>query len=699
MPRREGDMKLSNTEGQPYTSNVAEATKQQILKNYGKLPLTFTQNAGQTHSSVRYYTHGSGYGLFFTPAEAVFTFFEKRATEGVTLALQFLGANPAVNLDGRYEESGKVNYFIGNDPAKWHTGLSTYREIVYGDLWAGVDLIFYGQNGQLKYDFIIQPGVNVDDIQLTYRGADGLSLDEEGNLLIITSLGVLTEERPVSYQEIDGHRVPVESHFVLKQNGEGESVYGFEIGSGYNPDYSLVIDPTLVYSTYLGGSGSDENFGMIAIDTSGNAYVTGLTNSLDFPTKNPLQPNFAGGLFDAFVTKLNAAGNALVYSTYIGGSGDDTGFGIAVDASGNAYVTGETASTNFPTVNAIQPAFGGGAFDAFVLKLNAVGSSLIYSTFLGGSGSDSGRSIAVDDSGNAYVTGNTGSINFPTVNPIQPVFGGNTDAFVLKLNAAGSALLFSTYLGGSEFDGNGFITLDDSNNIYVIGNTQSANFPTNNPFQPALNGLQDAFISKLNAAGSALVYSTYFGGSGFDSGAGIAVDASGNAYVAGSTNSLDFPTRNPIQPAIAGGFDAYVAKLNAAGSDLVYSTYLGGSADDSGAGIDIDSAGNAYVVGGTESANFPIINAIQPAFGGGPSDAYVTQLNAAGSMLVYSTFLGGSGDEFASGIVVDASGSAYVTGPTSSLNFPTVNAFQPNFGGGPDDAFVAKISQGRLPVY
>ena len=340
-------------------------------------------------------------------------------------------------------------------------------------------------------------------------------------------------------------------------------------------------------------------------------------------------------MIDAFVTKLSAAGSTLVYSTYLGGSNIDQGFGITADGTGNAYVTGRTRSTNFPTANALQPTFGGGAFpyDAFVTKLNAAGSTLLYSTYLGGSGDDSGFGIAVDSAGNAYVTGDTSSTNFPTANALQPTLGGTADAFVTKLNAAGSTLLYSTYLGGSSGD----------------------------------------------------------------QGLGIAVDSAGNAYVTGGTNSTNFPTVNALQPTTGDTADAFVTKLNAAGSTLLYSTYLGGSSGDQGYDIAVDSAGNAYVTGFTSSTNFPIANALQPTFGGGTiiysSDAFVTKLNAAGSTLLYSTYLGGRGDDWGRGIAADGTGNAYVTGDTYSTDFPTVNALQPAFGGGftLNDAFVAKI--------
>jgi hypothetical protein len=403
------------------------------------------------------------------------------------------------------------------------------------------------------------------------------------------------------------------------------------------------------------------------------------------------------------VTKINASGTALVYSTYLGGSTVDFSSGIAVDASGNAYVTGGTFSTNFPTANALQATLTG-TRNAFVTKLNPTGSALVYSTYLGGNGGnagfgfgDFGSGIVADASGNAYVTGKTTSTNFPTVNALQSTLGGFENAFVTKINPTGSALVYSTYLGGSGSDEGSSIAVDASGNVYITGFTTSTNFPTANALQSTLAGipgLADVFVTKINATGSALVYSTYLGGSEVDFGNGIAVDTSGNAYVTGSTVSTNFPTANALQATLAGCCNAFVTKMNASGSALIYSTYLGGSGNgkfgDGGSSIAVDALGNAYVTGSTLSTNFPTANALQPTFGGGNGDAFVTKINPIGSALVYSTYLGGNNTDLATGIAVDACGNAYMIGSTSSTNFPTANALQPTLGGS-GNAFVAKI--------
>jgi hypothetical protein len=494
------------------------------------------------------------------------------------------------------------------------------------------------------------------------------------------SEGDIRWQKPVVYQEKDGTRQEVAASYVIKDKSRVE----FAVAD-YDSRKPLFIDP-LIYSTYLGGSGEDLGVG-IAVDSSGNAYVTGETNSTDFPMMNALQPANGGG-FDAFVAKLNPSGSGLVYSTYIGGSGFDSGSGIAVDSAGNAYVIGQTTSTNFPTVNALQPANGGGS-DAFVAKLNPNGSALVYSTYLGGSEFDEGLGIAVDGLGKAYVAGLTRSTNFPTANPLQPVSGGGYDAFVAKINPTGSAFIYSTYLGGNSDEG-GYGIAVHSGSAYVTGYTISTNFPTVNPLQPANGGGADAFVAKFSPTGSALVYSTYLGGSNGDSGFGIAVDVTGNAYVTGNTTSTNFPTMNPLQRTRRGGSDAFVTKINSSGSALVYSTYLGGSGDDYGFGIAADVGGSAYVTGLTLSTNFRTVKPLQPVSGGN-GDAFVAKINPAGSALAYSTYLGGSGGEQGNSIAQHA-GNAYVIGYTNSTNFPTMNPLR-SVNGGNVDAFITVISK------
>ena len=386
-----------------------DATKQEAIAAYGKLPLAFTANAGQTDRRVRYSAQGGGLSVFLTRTEAMLSL--QRPGKGFALALRFLGANPNVVIHGERSGPGRVNYLLGNDPAKWHTGLRTYERIVYRNLWPGVDMVFHGQNGTLKYEFLVRPGARVSGIRLGYRGARRLSLDRQGNLRIRTSFGVLTDTRPVSYQLVAAKRVPVRSRFALEPDGKG---YSFALESAYDRRYPLVIDPGLVYSSYLGGSGLDQGNG-IALDDVGSAYVTGITASADYPTTAGAFDTTYNGNYDGFVTKFDASGAGLGYSTYLGGSGTDSGNAIALNAAGNAYVMGITGSADFPTTaGAFDTTYNGGVVDAFVTKLDTSGAALGYSSYVGGENTDSGSAIELDGGGNAYVMGSTGSADFPT---------------------------------------------------------------------------------------------------------------------------------------------------------------------------------------------------------------------------------------------------------------------------------------------
>ena len=679
---------------------------------YGDLPLAFEVNEGQVASQVDFLARGGGYMLALAPSGAVLNL--RNDAGGDVLNLQFAGSNPLAQVVGRDKLITKTNYLIGSDPSQWRTEISNYGKVEYQDIYAGIDLVYYGNQGQLEYDFIVAPGVDPGIIQLSFQGAEQILLDPQGNLVLRTSGGDVVQDAPVIYQALNGVRQSVTGQFVLM----GDHQVGFEIGT-YDQSRTLVIDPILSYSTYLGGS-SSERGNAITVDVDGNAYITGYTRSANFPTTAGALQSANGGASqtqDVFVTKLNAAGTALVYSTYLGGASDDLGNGIAVDALGNAYVTGTTGSSNFPvSAGAFQQTNPAGWYKGFVAKLNSTGSALLYSTFLGGSGGfDQSRAIAVDGAGNAYVTGDTSSADFPTQNPLQPKnaddFGGLTsgysDAFVTKLNATGTALVYSTYLGGSSDDVGRGISVDAAGNAFVVGSAMTyptdpslglISFPTTpGAFQPTNATPWSStvpFVTKLDASGSALVYSTFLGGTSASSdwAAGIAVDAAGSAYITGGTQSADFPTTpGAFQRTRGGSIDTFVSALNPSGSALVYSTYLGGSNTDQPKGIAVDAAGNAHVIGVTQSSNFPIVNAVQPVLGGS-YDAFVTKLNATGSALAYSTYIGGSGFEFGHGIALGPDGSAFITGYTSSANFPaTAGSFDTSANGG-DDAFVTKLT-------
>jgi len=701
---------LSNKVTEPDT-----ATRARIVKSYGRLSLSFEANHGQTDSKVKFLSRGSGYNLFLTSTEAVLSLRKAqprdKAAQGSALhkadkpepatvvAMKLVGANPDPRITGANQLPGKLNYFLGKDPKKWHPNIPTYARVRYSNVYPGIDLVFYGQGQKLEYDFIVAPGADPRAIALCF-GQTPLKIDQNGDLAL-NAKGELRLKKPFIYQDIDGIRKPVSGGYVLYpvKNEKHTHRVGFKVAA-YDRTRPLVIDPVLVFSTYLGGSSNDHGYA-IAVDATGNCYVTGSTYSTDFPTQDPLFPSYSGINTDAFVTCLTPSGNALVYSTYLGSGSSDYGYGIAVGASGNCYVTGITCSGNFPTQDPLFPSYSGNC-DTFVTCLSPAGDALVYSTYLGGTNYDKGLGIALDASGNCYVTGETWSTDFPTQDPLFPSHsGGDSDAFVTCLNQAGDALVYSTYLGGSAEDlGGAGIAVDASGNCYVTGNTWSTDFPTQDPLFPSHSGGNlDAFVTCLNQAGDALVYSTYLGGSAEDRGAGIAVDASGNCYVTGHTGSTDFPTQDPLFPSHSGGHDAFVTCLNQAGDALVYSTYLGGSSNDYGYcrrnsdhayGIVLDASGNCYVSGSTGSTDFPTQDPLFPSNSGG-YDAFVTCLNQAGDALVYSTYLGGSSNDFGYCIAVNATGSCYVTGSTESTDFPMQDPLYPNYAGS-KDAFVSKIS-------
>jgi hypothetical protein len=693
-----------------------EAVRPRVDQAYGKLPLTFEANRGQTDSQVKFLARGSGSTLFLTSTEAVLVLTRREAranrdkfpllTRDLTqpgkvtqtvVRMKLVGANAEPQVAELEELPGKVNYFIGNDPAKWHTNVPTYARVEYRDIYPGVNLVYYGNQRQLEYDFVVRPGTDPKTIALGFQGADKLEVDAQGDLVLHTAAGTIRQRRPVIYQEVDGDRREIGGGYVLKSAHQ----VGFRVAA-YDASRPLVIDPVLSYSTYLGGFYQDSGKA-IAVDLSGNAYVTGLTASPNFPTTvgafQP-SPNNASFLVTAFVTKLNSTG-AVVYSTYFGGAP----VGITIDAAGNTYVTGTVGSiSNFPTTPGAfnQTPLGSGVF---VTKLDPTGSSLVYSAVFGGSDYDEADGIAVDASGSAYIAGRTRSRDFPTTPAafqIAPGSGRAFHAFVTKLDPTGSNLIYSTYLSGSYYDIAAGIAVDPAGNAYVVGTTSSTDFPTTpGAFQSTFTPGGAVFVTKLNPAGSGLIYSTLLGSSGDNQGRAIAVDTSGNAYVTGySSYTSIFPTTlGAFKPTFCCITNAFVTKVDPTGTALVYSTFLGGSSSDTGNGIAVDSSGNAWVTGRAQSADFPTTSAAFQAIFGGVADAFVAQVNPTGSGLVYSSYLGGSDEDEGFGIALDPAGNAFVTGSTGLAYLPGVNnfpttpgAFQPTYGGDIVDAFVAKIS-------
>jgi uncharacterized protein (TIGR03437 family) len=644
--------------------------------------------------------------------------------------LVFEGSNPAPEISGRDLQPGRVNYLLGQDAARWIRGIRSYARVQVAQLYPGIDAVYYGSDGSLETDFIVEPRTNPGALRLRIEGHGKPSLTPAGDLKVRTSGGLFQLRRPSVYQQTGKTRRQIACRYVLS----GRNEISFAI-SGYDTSQPLVIDPVLSYSSYLGGGNSTAV--RAAVDSQGNAYLAGATTSPNYPVTPGAAPSPAAGAYnDVLVTKFSSQGS-MVYSTHVGGSQDDIGLGIAVDSHGQAYVTGSTSSPDFPTHAAAQPAYHG-AGDGFVFALNAAGSGFVYSTYLGGTALDAGTAIAVDAAGNAYVAGATDSTNFPTVNPLQGSLKGGSggsaqsffrlgDVFVTKLSPAG-AIVYSTYYGGSNDEAPLAIAVDSSGSPYVAGFTTSTDFPLKSPLQPKYGGAGsnsqittgDAFVFKLTPDGSQAVYSTYLGGSADDVACGIAVDSSGNAYLAGSTFSANFPLANAMQGSYGGqgssnyfrmsSGDGFVAKINPSGSALVFSTYLGGKDDDRAFAVAVDGGGNVHVAGNTASANFPVTSdAAQHSLGGvgavdlvnllpggylkvpvGFGDAFYTRLSPTGS-LTYSTYLGGSDDDVASGLAVDSSGNAYLSGNTASANFPLAgSSYQKQLG-----AIVAQDSSGR----
>ena len=670
--------------------------------NFGKIPLTFEENLGQAENSVQFISRSMGGTLLLSPTETRIALPQKKPTvkesaarEGNFAAndlwqMTLRGANPQAVGRGLEPLSGKSNYLIGTDANQWRRNVVNFTRAEFGEIYPGVDIIYYGNQEKLEYDFIVQPNSDPQQIRLGFESARQVSLDAKGNLLIKTGTGVVTQKKPFAYQEQSGVRQEIACRFDImdEQPGDGGSTIGFEIGD-YDKNQPLVIDPVLVYSTYLGGSAGDlfnaEQGNKILADNAGNAYIVGVTPSPDFPVANPLQTARGGN--DCFITKLGANGSGLIFSTFLGGSQNDVCTGLDLDSAGDIYVTGQTLSDDFPLVNAFQNINKGNG-DAFVAKLNPSGSTIIFSTFLGGASTEAPSSIKLDPSGNICVGGATASSDFPTMQPVQGTLQGGFDSFVTKFNPTGSALIFSTFFGGSADDFAAGPAVDAAGNSYMAGTTSSRNFPvTAGVFQSVKSGSDDAFIFKLGAKGN-LLYSTYLGGSGIDNAGDIAVDARGNAITTGFTRSLNFPRRNAFQTRKGGTVDSFVTKLSADGKNLVFSTYLGGGELQRGYGVTTDSVGNVYASGRTNSGDFPLKKPLQNF--AGLDDIYVAKFSPEGA-LTFSTPIGGDTNDLGTRIAADDNGNIYVTGFADFGLRTTAGAFQPNLAGGVD-AFVAKIN-------
>jgi hypothetical protein len=687
---------------QPSSNLTAEQALQKADKQF------FIENKGQWHSDVLFLTRMGGLDVWITKYGVNYTFFKIEKNPNtekaerlpskfendledatllghrVLLKLQNHNANPSPQ--GKIKQEGYYNYLIGNDPSKHASYVGLYKEAVVKNVYNGIDLRYYFENGYLRYDFVVQPGADPSQIKFVLKGQFKEYL--KNNILCYTTrFGEVQMQDLYVYQQ--GDKKQVQAKFT-QHNG----VWQFQL-SNYDKTQALIIDP-LIYSTYIGGSISEEAYG-IAIDGSGNAYITGETWSTNFDITLGAFQTSNGGYSDVFVTKLNSTGTGLIYSTYIGGSGDDYGYDIAIDGSSNVYITGKTNSSNYDISLGAFQSIKEGYADVFVTKLNSTGTGLIYSTYIGGTDSEVGYGIAIDNSGNAYITGWTGSTDYDiTSGTFQTTYGGgSSDAFVTKLNSMGTALIYSTYIGGSSHDEGRSIAIDNSGNAYITGETWSTDYDiTPGAFQTTYGGDWDVFVTQLNSMGNSLIYSTYIGGSNTDQGWGIAIDTSGNAYITGYTSSTDYDiTPGTFQTSNGGSGDVFVTKLNSTGTGLIYSTYIGGSSSDVGFDIDLDGSGNAFITGYTNSTNYDITpGAFQTTNEGG--DSFVSKLNSTGTALIYSTYIGGSSNDYGQGIIVDGSGNAYITGWTNSTDYDiTSGAFQ-TANGGSKDVFVTKINLG-----
>jgi hypothetical protein len=659
-----------------------------VAKDYGFLPLSFQPKMGDSSDRIDYLTHTQSASIYLGPDGAALALNGSKGS--APIRLHMLGVRH-VDPVARERLPGVVNDLRGNDPRAWRTGIPTFERVRYAGVYPGITLDWYGDQRQLEYDFHVAPGADPEQIGIRVAGADAVRVADNGDL-VIRSRGMSMRQRaPVAYQRTagsDDKRKPVAVSFVLK-----ERTVHFKLGP-YDENRPLVVDPLILgYSTYLGGL--DEDAGQaIAVSGTGSAYITGWTTSEDFDTLNALDPT-GGDPRDAFVSKLSPDGSFLVWSTYLGGSAAEFGNAIAVDSNGAAYVTGTTDSTDFGTANPIQATLSGGR-DAFVTKLPRTGDALLYSTYLGGSylfeeEGENARGIAVDSTGAAYVVGGTNSTDFPTVGAIEGDSPGE-DSFVTKLTPSGDTLAYSTYLGGNGADSAGDVAVNGSGAAFVTGGTSSTDFDTVNPFEGDSGG-RDVFVSRLTPTGDALAYSTYLGGSGSEAGAAIALDDIGLTYITGTTSSSDYDTAYAKWGNLPGE-DAFVSRLNTSTSSLSYSTYLGGSGNDYGNGIAATGL-LIYVAGYTQSSDFPRIGALDVYSGNG--DAFVTRFSQYSGAVEYSTPLGGVSSDIATDIAVDALGTAYIVGRTFSSDFPTSQPIEgPNSA--PADVFISRLTTDDVEV-
>ena len=667
----------------------------------GHRRLRFEENAGQTDPQVRYMARGREYTLFLTGADAVFAIREPRTAatakaelgqdwqpkplQGRVVRMRMRGAHPEPELVPGAPLPGASHYYLGDDPAQWRTGVRSFDSVRVEGAFQGIDVVYYDRYGSLEFDFVVAAGADPSEIALVFDGADEVTVAEDGSLTVRAGPCELRQAPPSAYQVRGEDREAVAGRYSIA----GDGAIQFTLGE-YGRTRPLVIDPAVSYSTYLGGSMEDEPSD-VKVDAYGNTFVSGWTESPDFPRVG--SPWTFRGNFDAYVAVLGPAGMQLLYAAFLGGTDDDECFSMALDAQGSPYLTGFTMSANFPTAHPIETDAGNALADVLVAKLASNGASLVYSTYLGGNDEDSATGIDVDPAGNAYVAGITRSTDYPTLGALMGDRGG-TDAFVTKINATGTAISYSTYLGDSGSEIADDLAVSGGGEVTVVGQTDSVGFPVDDPFQDTMAGVFDGFVTRLSGNGSALRFSTFIGGNNLDQPRSVCLDSEGAAIVAGVTDSTDFPTRNPIQTDPGdSNRDAFVLKLAMSGSALQFSTYLGSAWTEAANAVDVGDDGRIYVAGYTSSLDFPTLNPVFVDTDGGNYDGFLSCLGPTGTSLVYSTYFGGELNDLISAVTVDGSGNAYIVGYTDSVHMPVVNPYQGVRRGG-SDAFVTKIRNG-----
>lgn len=669
--------------------------------DFSSLPIQFIPNLGQEDARVMFFAKTSRYTLWIVGQELVFSMAAPAANVGggsaglsgkmknVSYSLSFPNARTEVIPTAQGKSGRRVNYLLGSDPKKWKTNIPASSRVMYKNLYEGIDLKVYGVEKKIEYDWIINPGSDPGAIVMHFKHTGEVRIDKNGNLTAKTALGEIVHQKPAAYQMVNRRKVIVEAEFRVL----GDNRFGFRTGA-WDKSKPLIIDPVvLTGASFVGGNGGDYGVGICTIGLSNYYVIAGNTYSSNFPSRFPGCHTTTAGNLDVFIAAIDGAHGCVEYMTFLGGSGNDRVYAICKDnAPHYIWLAGETESVNFPLRNPLQSQLRGSK-DAFMIRISAEGFCPLFSTYLGGYGEDSARAVASNIAGYAYFTGKTSSSDFPMANPYQSTRKGPSDGFVCKLRAATSSgtILYSTYLGGNQSEEGHGITVDSANRAYVTGFTNSFDFPVRNGvISQAPSGLGDAFVTQLSATGNSLVYSTYLGGaSGWEEGNAIALDSSNNIYIAGSTSSSNFvPAAAPAYDRVYNGYmDVFVTKLTAGGQSYGYSTYVGGYHNDYGLGLVLGPDNGVWVTGYTSSSNFPLKDAT-PLGNHWKEDAFVFKLSPNGLLLSFSTLLGGVEADFGRGIALGQNGTTVAaTGETLSNGFPTQDACRSSLWGGSDAFF------------